>query len=605
MRLQLLTISILCVLTVFRAGAQISPGDLAKSHAELEGMSNCTKCHVLGEKVSNDKCLDCHKEIKSRIDKREGYHYSKEVKGKDCAECHNDHHGRNFDMIHLDKDAFKHTLTGYELTGAHKTIDCRECHKPDLVSDRELRKRTNTYLGLDEKCAACHDDYHQATLSSTDCASCHTTEKFVPAEKFNHDKAKFPLLGKHKNVECIECHQKEMRNGQDFQRFADVQFSNCSSCHEDVHFNSLLSNCKECHTEESFDRFIGKNRFNHSRTDFPLKGKHKRVDCFQCHQQDATPLTVFEDRDGVQPDNCVACHEDIHETKFGNKCAECHNEDSFSYSGSMDNFNHNRTSFVLVGKHVAVDCRDCHTEKLTDPLPHSDCASCHTDYHESQFVQNGSGPDCAKCHTVDGFDVTLYTLEDHNRTKFQLDGAHMATPCFECHLQKEKWLFREIGEKCVDCHDDVHKGYLDSKYYPSQTCQNCHLSTQWKDNQFDHKLTGYQLEGAHAQQNCAACHGKDEQYPQVNFNALTQTCTECHDNVHDRQFEKNGTTSCESCHGFDNWDASKFDHDATAFKLDGKHVDVECKECHKKIEVDGKSIVQYKFQSFECVDCHN
>jgi len=40
---------------------QISPGDLSNAHKDLEGMSNCTKCHALGEKVENNKCLDCHK----------------------------------------------------------------------------------------------------------------------------------------------------------------------------------------------------------------------------------------------------------------------------------------------------------------------------------------------------------------------------------------------------------------------------------------------------------------------------------------------------------------------------------------------------------------
>ena len=27
-------------------------------HKDLEGMFKCTQCHVLGQKVSNDKCLD-------------------------------------------------------------------------------------------------------------------------------------------------------------------------------------------------------------------------------------------------------------------------------------------------------------------------------------------------------------------------------------------------------------------------------------------------------------------------------------------------------------------------------------------------------------------
>ena len=37
----------------------MSPGDLTQYHADLEGLLNCTKCHDLGEGVSEAKCLDC------------------------------------------------------------------------------------------------------------------------------------------------------------------------------------------------------------------------------------------------------------------------------------------------------------------------------------------------------------------------------------------------------------------------------------------------------------------------------------------------------------------------------------------------------------------
>ena len=125
----LLTGTALVFLT-FHGDAQLSPGDLASPHAHLEGIANCTKCHVIGNKVTNEKCLACHKEIDSRIDQRKGYHASSEVAGKDCFACHSDHHGRNFEIVRFDKEKFNHQLTGYKLTGAHLRQDCKACTPP-------------------------------------------------------------------------------------------------------------------------------------------------------------------------------------------------------------------------------------------------------------------------------------------------------------------------------------------------------------------------------------------------------------------------------------------------------------------------------------------
>ncbi|MFZ0280585.1 MAG: hypothetical protein WAL29_02965, partial [Bacteroidales bacterium] len=72
--------------TALEAAAQISPGDLSKPHEYLEGITNCTKCHILGNKITGEKCLDCHTEIKERISAGKGYHSSAEIKGKQCIE---------------------------------------------------------------------------------------------------------------------------------------------------------------------------------------------------------------------------------------------------------------------------------------------------------------------------------------------------------------------------------------------------------------------------------------------------------------------------------------------------------------------------------------
>lgn len=605
MKLRNLYIIFLSLLLSTQLQAQLSPGDLTTSHADLEGLANCTQCHTLGDKVSNDKCLACHTEIKELVDNRLGYHSSRDVRGKDCALCHSEHHGRNFDMVRFDEENFNHDLTGYELTGAHQKIDCRDCHMPDFIADRDLKKRKNTFLGLNQDCVACHEDVHQGTLY-LDCVNCHSTDAFAPATYFNHDHTDYPLVGKHQEVDCIDCHRIETRKGKEFQVFTGIEFANCNSCHEDVHDNNLGTNCKQCHSETSFTSMSRIRRFDHNTTDFPLRGAHQRVDCRECHNMDVAPANVFQDQIGISPDDCVSCHEDVHEGKFGINCMECHNEDAW-VGVSTTGFDHSLTDFDLLGKHATVDCRECHTADLTEPVAHGQCIDCHTDYHEGEFVSNGVVQDCAACHTEDGFDIVLYTLEQHNESVFPLEGGHLATPCFACHLQEDKWRFRNIGERCVDCHEDVHEGYIAEEYYPNQDCEKCHTVDTWFDNLFDHNLTDFELLGVHAETDCMACHAvadESQQNKYAGFLEISADCASCHENVHDDQFEINGITDCARCHGFNSWDVSDFNHDNTAFKLEGRHAEVACDACHKSTLVDGKMVTQYKFESFECIVCH-
>jgi len=116
--------------------AQLSPGELSKAHAYLEGLTNCTKCHMLGEKETTSKCLECHKEIKNLISQKKGYHSSSEVNGKKCAECHGEHFGRDFKLIRFDDKKFDHKLTGYNLEGKHKETKCVDCHKTEFIKNK-------------------------------------------------------------------------------------------------------------------------------------------------------------------------------------------------------------------------------------------------------------------------------------------------------------------------------------------------------------------------------------------------------------------------------------------------------------------------------------
>ena len=117
---------------------QLSPGELSRVHKQLEGLSNCTKCHILGKKVSNQKCLDCHTELSNRIKSQKGYHVSAEVRGKECIICHSDHHGLDFQIVRFDEKSFNHTSTGFELSGAHIKSKCRDCHKAEFIGDTAI-----------------------------------------------------------------------------------------------------------------------------------------------------------------------------------------------------------------------------------------------------------------------------------------------------------------------------------------------------------------------------------------------------------------------------------------------------------------------------------
>lgn len=596
------------ILVSFTSYGQISPGELSEAHATLEGISNCTKCHELGDRVTDQKCLDCHVEIQTLVNRTRGYHANPQVVKQDCFECHSEHYGRKFDMIHLDEEAFEHELTGYELEGKHEAVDCRKCHVSENIQDRELRQRKKTFLGLDETCLSCHEDYHQKTLAST-CLDCHTMDGFTSAENFDHDTADFKLAGEHVGVDCIECHKMTTKNGREFQEFTDIPSEDCISCHEDPHNNQLHGQCVQCHTETSFSSLTGLERFDHNITDFTLRGRHNTINCFSCHTTTSDPLRVFQDRSNVNENSCVSCHKDVHQGKFGNDCVKCHRERSFLSLRSMDFFDHSVTDYPLEGQHINVDCKLCHKKRFTTAIDFSACKNCHSDYHEAEFSENNSTPDCVECHSLEkGFDYSLYTLEEHQTTSFPLAGAHIATPCFACHTSEsdDRWTFRNLGATCAECHQDIHEGFISEKYYPEDDCRACHLNDAWTSVNFDHGLTGWPLDGEHIKVACRECHftgNKSNTSLKQSFNTLEGQCTTCHENIHGDEFAVNGVTDCKECHVTDTWFPKRFNHDLTAFPLEGEHTKIGCSACHEVV-ANGQTEVVYKLGKFKCIDCH-
>ncbi len=539
--------------------AQISPGDLSRYHAHLEGLNNCTQCHVLGEEVTDAKCLSCHTAIGQRVQEDKGYHASAEVKSQRCAKCHGEHFGRDFELVYWNdgQDKFNHSLTGYALVGAHAKQKCQACHIPAYhnslaIAFDSTTSSAETLLGLTPDCISCHADEHAEQLTN-DCASCHNADKWIPASLFSHDKSKYPLTGKHSRVECAKCHKAEQVTEAVANRIPDPS-------------HPLLR-------------------------------------------------TTYQ---GLDFSTCKSCHNDIHKGKFGSNCAGCHTTESFAVARMATDFDHNKTDFPLTGRHVGVQCVKCHTSgKMTDPLSHTACKDCHKDRHRSQFADRVDKGACESCHTVDGFVPARYGIAEHGKSKFPLAGSHLAIPCIACHASElsdklgQYARFNFADQSCKGCHSDVHRGQLDS-YTQSGGCEFCHNVESWRQVTFNHDSTRFPLVGRHDQTACVGCHVRENvgtESELIRMSPLARQCELCHADPHRGQFVLDSaeavTNDCQRCHTPEAWNILTFDHNRDSrWTLDGAHQNVACNSCHKSHPDSEGSYVIYRPLPSACSDCH-
>lgn len=526
---------------------QFSPGELSEPHQHLSGIRKCTNCHVLGEgeRAVEEKCLSCHTPLAERINAGEGYHA--QVEGV-CADCHPEHNGPGFDLIYWEEDRenFDHAETGYMLEGKHAELKCGECHTDEYITDNQVleweeehadQSRTMTFLGLPTTCLECHEDYHQKQLSET-CTHCHTQDAWKPAKNFDHDQADYTLIGKHQDVKCEDCH-KEMTitpGSEPTVQYADMEYRQCAACHEDVHDDQFGQNCTKCHTPEDWKR-IQDDQFNHDLTEYPLRGKHRDVECEDCH-------TPGKPKKPVAHDHCVDCHTDYHKNQFaerndGVNCEPCHTVEGW-IPPRFTVRDHKETDFPLTGAHVAQPCIFCHekTEELNterfrwDPLL---CTSCHKDEHAGQFAEHLKNNDCNICHRMNAWNDLKFSHED---TDFPLRGEHRQVDCNECHKPLRAQdpaspiQYTKMEQTCGSCHEDIHQGQLAEGDSRGTRCERCHTPDDWKDLIFDHNsMSRFSLKGKHSDVSCAECHPTEETTTGTNFiryKPLDTECQNCH-----------------------------------------------------------------------------
>ena len=479
----------------------LMPGKVAAAHAKLE--ETCTNCHDRTDRSRQTAlCLDCHKDIAADVSTRHGFHGRMQNAGAGkCTGCHTEHLGRDGDIVRMNKLEFDHERTEFPLAGAHRALACSSCHKqgvayrkaqPDCISchkkddhhDGQLAANCANCHNLDnwtrarfdhdktafaltgahatvscggchlggrykptpKSCVGCHatDDAHRGERGD-DCGKCHTTTSWTEA-KFDHEKETgFALLGQHSKIDCAACH----RTG----NFKDKIPKDCYGCHkaDDSHAGRFGGKCDSCHDNTQWRPVT----YDHlAKTRFALVGIHAKLDCHVCHTANVATQKLGTD--------CLACHRasNPHGAHFTTACDTCHGQQLDWHSDIA--FDHDLTTFPLLGLHVVVSCAQCHrTQAFHDTA--SRCVDCHK---KDDVHKGGLGAKCDTCHTPNGWPIWVF---DHlKQTGFGLTGAHGKIKCVDCHRKPAGEV--KLSQDCVSCHqkDDIHAGQF------GRQCQRCH-----------------------------------------------------------------------------------------------------------------------------------
>lgn len=620
------------------------PADLSRPHARLGksvAIESCQTCHQEGGLQAG--CLSCHHEIESQLDAEKGYHHFLMADGeRRCADCHQEHFGHGFEPVNetswSEEEAsnFSHPHVSYDLHGAHDALTCSECHvnhmdAPFALANYPRQIRPRSFLGLTQDCDACHDDPHAGGLAR--CDLCHEQEAFhQPA--FDHAQH-FPFEGGHADLACAQCHEipapDTPRREPPFP-FEEVRGEDCQECHDTPHRVEFAEACDTCHRVDDPHWQGARGMMTadlHTRTGFPLQAPHDQVACSRCHQ-DSLPFAERHPVVGLQgalrrPENCQACHQDVHAGQFDERyrsCTECHDRHAFT-PHRFDAEEHARL-FPLTGAHDGMACHSCHA---LDPdgevrrfagTPQR-CFQCHQDPHAGQFDEDVLRGDCIECHRRESDSFRIEPFDHLEKTGFLLRGAHARADCEQCHTQEvfqyrgEEQIaqrFRSTAKECSACHGDVHGGQFEGRY---SNCLECHDANFFRPTTFGHGDHGrrFPLTGAHEAVACTSCHRSNAAGVRV-FSGTASSCKQCHGDPHAGQFsEQLAQNDCTVCHtkGAVSFEIRPFDHAReTGYQLEGAHQMASCNGCHRKVDLQVGSqtlrVRRYRGTPKDCASCH-
>ncbi len=272
------------------------------------------------------------------------------------------------------------------------------------------------------------------------------------------------------------------------------------------------------------------------------KRKADRVDCAQCHDEEAAKYAksahgdyLSKHADAADAPTCASCHgtHDIHSPKdpqspvskrsLPDTCGRCHGKESLrkehGIGATVEDYRKSVHGVALLenGNMKAAGCSDCHSSHelrhRRDPQSQTFkmnipgvCGQCHRDitdqYREgihgkALSLGNMDAPACTDCHT----EHAIRHPSDPESTVYTLEVAK--TTCPACHNAER--LVRKYGlpPDRVTTYRDSYHGLADRQGYKEAA-------------------------------NCGACHGVHRVLPAadpsstVNPGNLVRTCSRCH-----------------------------------------------------------------------------
>ncbi|MBI3593647.1 MAG: hypothetical protein HY200_01680 [Nitrospirae bacterium] len=277
---------------------------------------------------------------------------------------------------------FNHDSTSFQLQGAHRILDCKQCHSG------------GRYKGTPRTCEECHNgqiSYGKPAshlMTNQSCMFCHSQNAWIPST-FTHDPS---TAG-----QCSNCHNGQKATGKPSNHVPTT--SQCDTCHRTTawvpagfnHANLMGQLCSSCH------------KIGGPGMPPPTNATHSNLgsqDCSQCHKSTSSFAGAAFDHTNLAGQQCKSCH------FSGNS------------SGAMvppttaGNLIHNPLSNIIT------DCNSCHTSTKSGgfssyKMVHSaifnyssTCQNCHKAGNPMGAVYKSNhnvGLVCGNCHSTSTF----------------------------------------------------------------------------------------------------------------------------------------------------------------------------------------------------------